>query len=287
MAPDMLCSLLLFDHQGRPAFLNYSEFKQTSSSLNELLKLNLYPDKTVLHEGDSLLVIVELANLSQDTLQMLDLKFVSLEFSVISNTNCLLLIAPTSSEVCDFYLKVKKIGTSNLIAKATVKKFNSTADPKSVTIIEQFEHIQIISTSRSSKEPQRLSEWINLLIGAVLGYLGNLVANTQTQKKDLKKKNASLLQNLRPQLQSFLQSVKDKKIVKTHWLEENLIALVTMAQEITPERDLGAELISLRDLLREYNEKLQGKQNDTKLINKLKTELSNIIDALPHEKTSK
>ncbi|MDZ7360944.1 MAG: hypothetical protein ONB46_09490 [candidate division KSB1 bacterium] len=273
-----VCSLLFF---------YYPAFKQPPTLSNELVKINLYSDKTVLQEGDSLFVLVEIVNLSQDTLQILDLKFVSLEFAVIKNSNCSLLIAPASSELCDFYLQAKNSSISNLIAKANVRKFNSAVSSKSVTVIKQLEQIQIISLSRASKEPKGSFDWISLLLGAVFGYLGNLVANTQTGKMEIKKNKAKLLHNLRPQLQVILQSIKDKKIVKTQWLDENLIALVTMAQEITPERDLGVELISLRDSLREYNEKLQRKQSDAKLISKLKTELSDIIDILPLERTSK
>jgi len=281
------CLFLFFYRQGRPLFLNYPDFKPTPGQANELVKINLYSDKTALQEGDSLLVIVEIANLSADTLQVLDLTFVSLEFSIIKQTNCPLSIAPANSEFCDFYLHAKNLSTSNLIAKAVIKRVNSIAGSKSITVIKQLEQIQIISPSRASKESKGSFDWISLLLGALLGYVGNVVANIQTRNSEIKKNKENLLHNLRPQLQVMLQAVKDKKIVKTHWLDENLIALVTMAKEITPVRDLGAELISLRDLLREYNEKLQGKHSDAKLINKLKTGLSDIIDVLPLERTSK
>lgn len=278
---------MLFYYQSSSLFLNYPAFKQTPPLSNELVRINLYSDKTVLQEGDSLLVVVEIANLSSDTLQVLDLKFVNLGFSIIKQTNCSFFISPASSNFCDFYLQAKNSSTFNLIAKATVKKFNSVSGSKSVTIIKQLEQIQIISIPRVSKEPKGSFDWISLLLGAVLGYVGNIVANIQTRNSEIKKNKENLLHNLRPQLQVMFQTVKDKKIVKTHWLEENLIALVTMAQEITPARDLRAELISLRDTLREYNEKLQGKQSDAKLINKLKTGLSDIIEVLPLQRTSK
>jgi hypothetical protein len=62
--------------------------------------------------------------------------------------------------------------------------------------------------------------------------------------------------------------------------------LGTIAKEIAAERDLSVELISLGDSLREYNEKLQGKQIDSKFISKLKTGLSDIIKVLPSERVS-
>jgi len=283
----VLCSPLLFDYQGRPTFLNYSEFKQTTTSLNELLKINLYSDKTVLQEGDSLLVIVEIANLSQDTLQVLDLKFVSLEFSVISNPNCPLLIAPASSEVCEFYLKAKKLGTSNLIAKATVKKLNSAANSKSVTVIKQFEHIQIISLAHSSKEPKGSFDWISLLLGALLGYVGNIVANIQTHNSEITKNKENLLDNLRNQLEAALQSIKDNTMVKTQWLDENFFALVSMSKAIAPERDISVELKSLRESLHQYNENLERQQIDAERRISLETKLVDIINVLPPKRIPK
>jgi hypothetical protein len=278
------CLLSLYDNSW-PAAAAFPHPEQTAEAI---FRVNLFLDKTMLQKGDSLSIVLQVENLSPDSLQILDMQVMNSEFSIIRSPEHRKPVAPHSNEFYHFQLKGGKAGRFNLLARITVQKLNLAAGQQPATIIKQFENSEVVLSS--SETSKRLFDFLPFLVGAGLGLLVSILTSlfneTRSAKKE-KRENANwLADSLLPQLQTALEAVKhEERVEYDRWVEKLFTGgmysmLIALSEKIKKEPHLGIELVSLSLLLREYNESHQARRIGAEMKESLIKKLSTSIDSL-------